>query len=595
MKIFKMVPVVIFGLVINTIQVSAQGAKLNITQTKLLDFKGWGILPASYDRKTPYYSDGSQAWTDMTWLPASGSTPGKIHKTVCELGFDIARVSISPTIGKSDNTLDKARMQDLKDHLTILSKEGISKYILVPWSPPAYMKSPDKVTWGKYLDRDQFLNPEFADGTGYDYADYFIDVLKELKNSGFKMPMSISIQNEPEVAQTYDGCVYDRNDSQKSVWRAVIKQLRKKLDENGFPEIKLDGPDSSGLDNMNMFFGNVSTSGFSLLDSDAELNKAIGAFAFHTYFTSGKIATFVKAMAKYPEKEVWMHETCTDAGIRGELRPNSGNNQLNWALNDVRRMAGDIVDFRTSYWFFWRGFRPNAGEGDQDLVYGDSQKTKAYYVFQKLWKTTGPGWKVMAMTCDDPSLRTDNAKLINSGSGDQWSAPVDLLTMQSPGDDSTCLMLVNNYSVPKTVQTINGLKGDLAEIFTTDKINNMQVQTTRTVSNGTLDSRNLVLSAYSISFLISHSKTVGVNSVKAGNANNISVFPNPAGDHILIRGVGNKFPAKIFIYDLNGRQVVADEINSNYKGVSVKELNPGIYCIEVVAEGVSRTTKFIRN
>ena len=73
-----------------------QGATLTITQTKIVDFKGWGLMPGPIDRQMPTYSDGSKAWGDVSWLPASGSSANAIHKAVCDLSFDIARVYFSP-------------------------------------------------------------------------------------------------------------------------------------------------------------------------------------------------------------------------------------------------------------------------------------------------------------------------------------------------------------------------------------------------------------------------------------------------------------------------------------------------------------------
>jgi hypothetical protein len=494
--------------------VRGQGASLGITGTKLVDFKGWGIMPAPIDRQTPTFNDGSIAYSDASWLPASGTTPNALHQRMGELSFDIARVYISPTIGKSDNTLDLARLQDLKDHLTILQNQGIPDYIITVWSPPVHMKSPNQVRYGSYNNTPQTLNPQYADGAGYDYADFLVAVVLNLKNAGFKLPLNISIQNEPGVAGVYDGCVYENTEANRQMYRNVCKQLRAKLNQNNLGSIQVVGPEPGGLNSLPDILGTASSTGFSNLNADADFKNAIGAFAFHTYYTSGSTRTLLDAMAAYPTKDRWMTEYSTADGIRTELRPNSGSAQQDWALNFARRMAGDLVDLRSNYWFFWRGWHPSSVADDQDLLYGDSNApglSKAYYVFQKLWQTTGPGWRVMAMTSDDPQLRTDNTALINSGSGDQWSAPVNLLAMENAAGSQSCLMIVNHYSTAKTLKSVTGLKGDNARVFVSDLTSNMAEKTARTVAGGTLAGGDLVVPAYSVTFVISTTTATNAN------------------------------------------------------------------------------------
>lgn len=568
-----------------------QGATLTISQTKLVDFKGWGLMPAPIDRQMPTYSDGSKAWGDVSWLPTSGSSANTIHKAVCDLSFDIARVYFSPTIGKNDHTLDMARLQDLKDHLTLLKNQGIPNYVVTIWSPPAYMKTPDAVRYGKYNDKVQSLNPIYADGEGYDYADYLVDVLKALRSANFKMPLSISIQNEPDVAQVYDGCSYTETTAGQQLWRNVVKALRSKLDQNQMNGILIIGTEDSGYDGITKLLGTPSLSGFSQMNADVAFRDALGGFAIHTYYTSGKIRTLNLAIAKYPGKDLWMTEYSTDGGIRTELRPNSGNSQMNWTLNFVRRMAADIVDFKTSYWFFWRGWHSSSSADDQDLVYGSGQKTKAYYVFQKLWKTTGPGWKVMTMTSDDPQLRTDNTKLINSGSGDMWSAPVDLLAMQDSLGSTTCLMLVNNYSYEKTIQTINGLKGSEAYVFISDPTHDMADQAVRTVTAGKLDGGGLSLPPYSVTFLITKMQTSSADGI-SNRPDKLKVVPNPAGEQTTV--YSESIIRTVTLLSAAGTVIKTMTVNQKNLDITTADLSPGVYFLYVKTDQGKETIRFVR-
>jgi O-glycosyl hydrolase len=184
------------------------GISVTVSSQILQPFKGWGIYPAPYDRMQPTFSSGSDT-EDDSWLDRSTS----LYDAVAGLNFNIARTYITSTIGKADNTLDSNRLQDLKDHLQVFKTRGISNYIISNWSPPAYMKGPVPVRWGKTSGdpssaQSTYLNPTYADGIGYDYTDYIVAVLVNLQESGFSAPLAISIQNEPDFSPIWDGANY---------------------------------------------------------------------------------------------------------------------------------------------------------------------------------------------------------------------------------------------------------------------------------------------------------------------------------------------------------------------------------------------------
>lgn len=467
----------------------------------LVIVKGWGLFPAPYDRQLPVYAGGGKAYDQASWLPPAGATPNATHRAVGALGFTVARVYISPTIGRRDGTLDPDRLQDLKDHLALLKSLGVGQYIFSNWSPPASMKLPDHVRFGISQNRKQFLDPQFADGVGYDYADFIVAVAKALRASGLAAPLAVCPQNEPDVDPAYDGCVYTDTDAQKATYRAVLKQLRARLDAAGFGRVVVLGTDQSALAGITSLLGAPSPGGFAALNGDPALRDALGGFSFHTYATAGNIKDLNAAMAAYPGKDRWMTEYSTETGIRSELRTHSGSDQLDWAFNDVRRMGGDLVDLRCNYWFFWRGYHSASAPDNQDLVYDGPRLTKAACVFQKLWRTVRPGWAVKECRTTDPDLRTDNARLIASGSGDEWSAPVDILAFQSPGGKDACLLLANWKGAPKTLTAVAGLRGAQAQVFTTTATQDMTKTATRRIKQGAL-SGPLSLPPYSITLLV---------------------------------------------------------------------------------------------
>jgi hypothetical protein len=405
-----------------------------------------------------------------------------LHRAVCDLGFEIARVYLSPTLCATNGALDPVRMRDFKDHLALLAKCGIKKYAVTAWSPPAHMKLPDRVRWGKLEGRRQYLNPAFADA----YAEFYFAALKDVCAAGFPPPVSVSIQNEPGTAQSYDGCVYTDTPEQRATYRQVIKSLRRRLDTAGFQQVPIIVPETESLVDITKFLGQPATNGFAEMQRDAEFGRAVGGFAWHTYSTAGNTRELLAAMSSYPGRDRWMTEYSTFFGIRPEHRASSGQNELDWTLNFARRMGGDIVDQGCHYWFFWRGWHSSGAADDQHLLYGEAKKVKAYFLFQKLWQTVRGGWRVMQITSRDLDLRADNRALIEKGSGDQWSAPVDLLAFTSPDNTRTCLMLVNAHTESRTISGIAGLRGARAEFFLTTKQLDMAAQPAPVLQAGKL-------------------------------------------------------------------------------------------------------------
>jgi hypothetical protein len=494
---------------------------VTIGTSTVVDFKGWGIFPANYDRQIPTYGNGDTAWPEATWLPGSGtvSTSNPTYLLLKDLQFNIAKVALTPTLCRSDNTLDPARMQDLKDHLQTMQNMGVTKYFVTLGTPPAHMKTPDRVRYGEYNNRSQTLDPAYADGIGFDFADYFVAVLSNLRAAGLPSPVGVSIQNEPDVSNIGDTCTYSN-----SLWRTVVKQVRAKMNSANFQSVPITGSESTGIDNLEYFLGTPSSSGFSAMNSDTALRDAIGGFSYHMYYTSAKIRTMTQAMSAYPGRDRWMTEYSGGGGIVQQKRPydtydssGSGNQELNWALNNVRRMAADMVDFKTNYWFWWNGWNLSSTPGYQSLIYGtDSQRytTKAYHVFKRLWNTVKPGWKVKQTTTTEPDLSTDNSTIISGfePNGNMMSQPVDILTFESADATQNLVMLCNWKNQTKNITALTGLRGANAKIYQTTTANDMSLVSTRNIFNGALQGGNLTLPGWSITFVVS-SGTQGPNLV----------------------------------------------------------------------------------
>lgn len=80
----------------------------------------------------------------------------------------------------------------------------------------------------------------------------------------------------------------------------------------------------------------------------------------------------------------------------------------------------------------------------------------------------------------------------------------------------------------------------------------------------------------------------GINNIET---NNYSIYPNPANDIFNISGAQG---AKLNIYDAIGRVVFQDNVKSDNQSISISNLNPGVYTVQVINNGQVTSSKLIK-
>ena len=75
--------------------------------------------------------------------------------------------------------------------------------------------------------------------------------------------------------------------------------------------------------------------------------------------------------------------------------------------------------------------------------------------------------------------------------------------------------------------------------------------------------------------------------------NKFSIFPNPTNNILTIHNLENKLIDKITISDLTGKKVL--EQNNNSNTINVENLQNGMYLLQILSEGKSAVSKFIKN
>jgi hypothetical protein len=478
------------------------GNSLHATNTVITDFRGWGLYPCSTYPDYTSFGDGSKNYSDISWNSptiSDGNLKTTLQQNICALNFTIARLDVPPETGNPDGTLNATYLNALLDNLRILKANGIQKYVLTLWSPPTYMKTPNQVSWSATKSNDpnfNTLNSIYADGKGYDLADYIVQVAQACLKAGYSGLVAVSPQNEPDIAQIYPSCKY----ANPALYGAMVKTLRAKLNTAKLQSIKILAAETSGLLYLRNYFGEPSKAGFSQLNKDADLLNAI-TFAWHSYATD-KNLDCLTAMKAYPTKERWLTETSNGSSLAllPDYRANTGMLELDWALNYAGMMARDIVDTQVQYWFFWRGWRNSSSAIEEDLTYGKAGTiglTKSYHMFKKLWNTIvinpANSWTVVAMNGGAAnSFVLDNRAA--AASDTLWQRRVDVICFKS--SNQTVLVISNIKSSGITVSSISGLAGSTVSAFVLDKTRNMDAYRTGNYQGGTWS--NVVIPAHSV-------------------------------------------------------------------------------------------------
>lgn len=80
---------------------------------------------------------------------------------------------------------------------------------------------------------------------------------------------------------------------------------------------------------------------------------------------------------------------------------------------------------------------------------------------------------------------------------------------------------------------------------------------------------------------------------KAADTKDITLYPNPASDHVRLKF--NAKQAKATIYDALGRQVSAARTISSNQQISTSQLKPGVYIIQIDINGVKTSKHFVKS
>jgi glucuronoarabinoxylan endo-1,4-beta-xylanase len=290
------------------------------------------------------------------------------------LGLSILRVKLIPdTLGEDCGCVANStpfrcvagsRSQIVSGDLRVaqLAAERGARLVAAPWSPPAEMKSS-----GKYCGSGAMI------GTPKNYAAYAADLASFpalLAANGLSLD-AISIQNEPDVENTYDTCT----------WTALqihdfIPYLWTALHSAGFPSIKVAAPEQSSWTFEKL--------GAAVQDPNVAAD--IGLIWGHAYLTETP-ATVPASNGLH----VWQSEV-------------SGLEDYDGSMADALRWARSIHSYMSAganAWMYWNldcGAAQFNSKSSMCLTDQSQNLAKRAYMLGQYAKFIRPGWQRIDVT-----------------------------------------------------------------------------------------------------------------------------------------------------------------------------------------------------
>ena len=192
----------------------------------------------------------------------------------------------------SDTGLDTFSIERDKQYIIPLihaaqQKEKELVFLASPWSPPAFMKTNGEMNHGGKLKEEYYEM----------WARMVARYVTEYRKQGIEISR-LTVQNEPNAAQTWDSCLYNGIEERDY----VCGYLRNALDEAGHMQVKINVWDHNKERVLDRAVESLST---------AEAMNKIDGIAFHWY-TGDHFEALSEVRRRFPEKELIFTEGCVE-------------------------------------------------------------------------------------------------------------------------------------------------------------------------------------------------------------------------------------------------------------------------------------------
>ncbi len=266
--------------------------------------------------------------------------------------------------------LEKAR--DL-----VRNRGGELRLLMVPWSPPAHMKSNGRRSGGGSL------LPEFR----RDWAEYLCRYVKTYEDRGFTVTF-LGSQNEPNASQTWDSCLFTPAEE-----RDFLENfLHPALEAQRLKDVGLSAWDH----NREGLFERIHE-----VCSDSGKN-VVKAAAFHWY-SGDHFEALDLVRRNFPELLLLFTEGCI------EYRHSDPDSQLSHAERYGRNIIGDL-NHGTNLWMDWNLTLDSVGGPNYagnycdatilcDIESGGFEKRLSYSYLEHFCRFILPGSIRMGLSC----------------------------------------------------------------------------------------------------------------------------------------------------------------------------------------------------
>lgn len=161
------------------------------------------------------------------------------------------------------------------------------KFMVSPWSPPAFMKTTNEMNNGGQLKKEYYTA----------WANYFVKFIQAYQEAGIPMTY-VTVQNEPAAVQTWDSCVYTGEEE----GTFAGSYLGPALEAAGLGDIKLFVWDHNKENLLNRANEIMSQEG---------TDKYVNGFAIHWY-TGDHFEAISHTKRLYPNQEIIFTEGCVE-------------------------------------------------------------------------------------------------------------------------------------------------------------------------------------------------------------------------------------------------------------------------------------------
>lgn len=215
-----------------------------------------------------------------------GYNLGRVHVNSCD--FSLGNYAC---VEENDQTLSTFQIDRDKTSVVPMIRDAMQyakiELLASPWSPPAYMKTTNRMNQGGKLKSEYFDL----------WAQYYVKFIQAYQNEGLNV-VAITVQNEPKAVQAWDSCVYTAEEERDF----VKNHLGKKMQDIGVKIYFWDHNKERVVDRATV-----------MLD-DEQANEYVDGIAFHWY-SGDHFETLEMFHKLYPEKNLLFSEGCYEYSL----------------------------------------------------------------------------------------------------------------------------------------------------------------------------------------------------------------------------------------------------------------------------------------